>query len=81
MTQSNDSTTIDLSSVLDTTGDINLDDYTMSHPSSYTITLDDDFTNDTGSEYTFNLNDTIDSTSMSWDFGNKIDPDRVEKNV
>ena len=80
MTQSKDNTTIDISSILDTTGDINLDDYTMNHPSSYTITLDDDlFTNSTGSEYTFNVNDTIDSTSMSWDFGNKIDPDRVVK--
>ena len=66
MTQSKDNTTIDISSILDTTGDINLDDYTMSHPSSYTITLDDQFTNDTGSEYTFNLSDTI-------------DPDRVVK--
>ena len=77
MTQSKDNTTLDVSGVLDTTGDINLT-YSMSEP-SYTITLGDDFTNDTGSEYTFNLNDTIDSKNMSWDFGNKIDPDRVEK--
>ena len=77
MTQSKDNTTIDISSILDTTGDINLDDYGYSDSSSYTtITLDDTVT---GSEYTFNLSDTIDSTSMSWDFGNKIDPDRVVK--
>ena len=79
MTQSKDNTTIDISSILDTTGDINLDDYGYSDSSSCTITLDDQFTNSTGSEYTFNLSDTIDSTSMSWDFGNKIDPDRVVK--
>ena len=79
MTQSKDNTTIDISSILDTTGDINLDDYTMNHPSSYTITLDDQFTNSTGSEYTFNVGDSIDLTDINWDFGNKIDPDRVEK--
>ena len=48
-----------------------------------TITLNNDYVNDTGSEYTFNISDTsatsIDIGDLSWDFGNKIDPDRVEK--
>tara|TARA_Y100000389_G_scaffold201700_1_gene245073 strand:+ start:222 stop:539 length:318 start_codon:yes stop_codon:yes gene_type:complete len=50
-----------------------------------TITLDEDYVTSTGSEYTFNVSDTIDTTAtidtagLSWDFGNKIDPDRVEK--
>jgi len=49
-----------------------------------TITLDEDYVTSTGSEYTFNVNDTIDTatidgTNISWDFGTKIDPDRVEK--
>ena len=46
-----------------------------------TITITN-YTIDTGSEYTFNLSDTvatIDATDLSWDFGNKIDPDRVVK--
>jgi len=47
-----------------------------------TITIDTSYTNDTGSEYTFNVSDTvatINTSDLSWDFGNKIDPDRVEK--
>ena len=47
-----------------------------------TISIDTSYTNDTGSEHTFNLSDTvatIDATDLSWDFGNKIDPDRVVK--
>ena len=47
-----------------------------------TISIDTSYTNDTGSEYTFNLSDTtvgIDASTLSWDYGNKIDPDRVEK--
>ena len=58
------------------------DEEQLSFDLAETITIDTSYTNDTGSEYTFNLSDTvatIDATDLSWDFGNKIDPDRVEK--
>ena len=58
------------------------DEHQLSLDLAETITIDTSYTNDTGSEYTFNLSDTvatIDATDLSWDFGNKIDPDRVEK--
>ena len=44
-----------------------------------TITLDEDYVTDTGSEYTFNVGEAIEANDISWDFGNKIDPDRVVK--
>jgi hypothetical protein len=43
-----------------------------------TISIDTSYTNDTGSEHTFNLSETLDVVP-SWDFGNKIDPARVQK--
>ena len=58
------------------------DEHQLSLDLAETITIDTSYTNDTGSEYTFNLSDTvatIDATDLSWDFGNKIDPDRVVK--
>ena len=58
------------------------DEHQLSLDLAETITIDTSYTNDTGSEYTFNLSDTvatIDAADLSWDFGNKIDPDRVVK--
>ena len=53
--------------------------FDFGHEDPITITLDEDYVTSTGSEYTFNVSDTIDTADLSWDFGNKIDPDRVEK--
>jgi len=61
---------------------VNDDEQQLSFDLAETITIDTSYTNDTGSEYTFNLSDTtvgIDASTLSWDFGNKIDPDRVQK--
>ena len=61
---------------------MNDDEQQLSFDLAETITIDTSYTNDTGSEYTFNLSDTtvgIDASTLSWDFGNKIDPDRVQK--
>jgi hypothetical protein len=58
------------------------DEEQLSFDLAETITIDTSYTNDTGSEYTFNISDTvatIDTADLSWDFGNKIDPDRVIK--
>ena len=58
------------------------DEQQLSFDLAETISIDTSYTNDTGSEYTFNLSDTtvgIDASTLSWDFGNKIDPDRVQK--
>ena len=58
------------------------DEHQLSLDLAETITIDTSYTNDTGSEYTFNLSDTvatIGAGDLSWDFGNKIDPDRVVK--
>jgi len=55
----------------------------MNDDQTFSINLNEDYLTSTGSEYTFNLSDTvatIDATGYSsWDFGNKIDPDRVVK--
>ena len=61
---------------------VNDDEQQLSFDLAETITIDTSYTNDTGSEYTFNVSDTtigVDTSLLSWDFGNKIDPDRVEK--
>jgi hypothetical protein len=59
------------------TGTVTMNDY-GTLDSSYTITLD------TGTDSTITLTDpndtdTISIDDLSWDFGNKIDPERVEK--
>ena len=62
----------------------------MTHSSDSTITIntisdvDTDFTielNNFDDMITLDLDDThkIDPSNLSWDFGNKIDPDEVEK--
>jgi hypothetical protein len=63
---------------------VNDDEQQLSFDLAETITIDTSYTNDTGSEYTFNLgagtlSTGIHTSELSWDFGNKIDPDRVEK--
>ena len=44
----------------------------------YPMSDEKQLTFDTGSEHTFNLSETLDVVP-SWDFGNKIDPARVQK--
>tara|TARA_B110000503_G_C7034670_1_gene365560 strand:+ start:270 stop:572 length:303 start_codon:yes stop_codon:yes gene_type:complete len=47
--------------------------------------IDTSYTNDTGGEYTFNVSgknrysEAGLAPNLSWDYGDKIDPDRVEK--
>jgi len=71
MTQSKDdfedmsSITLNLDDIVDTSNTITID--TSAYVSDYTITdsMDSQF--------------TVSVDNLSWDFGNKIDPDRVEK--
>jgi len=75
--------TIDLSNILDATGDITINlDNTMGATTTYWAgdsVTDVVYNGSNAGTFTISSDDTIDISSLSWDFGNKINPDEVSK--